>query len=182
MALPNVYYFKPFSYSGNLGAAYNQYFELLNDSDWACLVDADVAFLTPDFGKHIAETLHEYPDTGILTCLTNRVNKAAQCYQGQVSEDPNIKNHRIIAQRLQQKRRGQVRRIKHDISGHIMVIQKDVWRHIGGFKQKGILGVDTDFSKKVLKAGLPIRCLLGLYVFHYYRLNEGGYQYKKHLK
>ena len=62
----------------------------------------------------------------------------------------------------------------------VSVISKKVWNEIR-FKE-GLLGVDWDFSQKVLDKGYPIYIMQGLYVFHLYRLGNGGVGYTKHLE
>jgi len=46
---------------------------------------------------------------------------------------------------------------------------------------KFILGVDTKICYAILEAGLPVRLIQELYIFHYLRLAE-GIDYDSHLK
>ena len=65
------------------------------------------------------------------------------------------------------------------IRGFFMIVKKDVWREVGGFK-KGLLGVDDDFSKKVSKAGYKVKRMDTLYLWHSYRLDK-NYKDTSHL-
>lgn len=176
----HIYYFTPFALDKNLGAAYNHYMSLLpNDEDWACFVDADVMFLTPDFGKQIHDIVSKYPDTGMFTVLTNRVGTPQQCYNSELSPDPDMRNHRRIAIQLQKDHYDEVEDIYRRISGLVMLVQKKTWQRVQF--PDGLLGVDFDFSNELHYQGYNILLMKGVYVLHYYRLLEGRC-YKKHLE
>jgi len=177
-----IYFFTPYSFEKRLGRAYNDYIQLVpNDDDWICLVDADVMFLTPDFGHQLQEIINLYPDTGLFTCYTNRVGTLEQCWTNQISENSDIKYHKMLATQLQRERRLLVKPLKKIISGHLMLFKKSTWKHIGGFRTVGILAVDNYFSKAVLNLNMPILLMEGVYVLHYYRLLEGRV-FRNHLK
>lgn len=178
-----IYFFSPYSQEKQLGKAYNDCMSLLpSDNDYACFTDLDVMFLTPNIGHQLQDivTKYETHNVGLFTCLTNRVGNLQQCYLNQISQDPNISNHRHIALKLQSENYDQVEELTNIISGHFMLVKKSVWNACK-FKEEGILAVDNNFSRKVLTKGFKIYLLKGVYVFHYYRLNEGR-QNKQHLK
>lgn len=179
-----IYFFKPYSLEGNLGKAYNDCMSLLpSDNDWACLMDGDTMFLTSDYGKHLQDVINAYQNhnVGIFTCLTNRIGNRDQQYAGQLSQDPNIINHRNIATHLRSQKYLVVRELHNIISGHLMLVQKRVWNACKFSEEGGILAIDNKFSRKVLNKGFKIYLMEGFYIFHYYRLIEGR-QYKDHLK
>lgn len=177
-----IYYSTPFSITKNLGRAYNDYMQLLpTDDDWMCFIDADVIVLTPNFQKQIQELVDEYPHTGVFTCLTNRVGNQQQCYQKRMCQNSDIEFHQNIANKLYIENYGKIRRLNKNISGVLMVIQKKVWAKVGGFKESGILMVDSIFSRKVLRLGRHIYLMQGIYCYHWYRGLEGKKQ-NKHLK
>jgi len=169
-----VHYFTPYSSSRDLGQAYNACFQLVRDpEDWVCLMDGDIQFLNSDYGHQIEEVISRYPETGLFTCLTNRVGTKVQCLNGFPSEDTNILNHHRIAEQLSQTKRTEVEEHQQAISGFLMLIQKKVWDRIGGAPEGiGILTIDNRISKKILEHGLKIRIMQGLYVFHFYRLHK----------
>ncbi len=175
-----IYFFTPFALDMNLGAAYNHYMTLLpNDDDWACFLDGDTMFLTPDWGKLIEETVSLFPDTGMFTCYTNRVNNHQQLFNGKISETRDIISHRNIAKVCRELHRKKTKLLTRTISGLMMIIQKKTWKEFP-FRD-GLLGVDTDISQRLLHAGKEIRLIESVYLLHYYRLTEGK-SYKKHLQ
>jgi GT2 family glycosyltransferase len=180
-----IQYFTPFDINKNIGKAYNESMSLLpNDDDWGCLLDGDTMFLTPNYGKQLYDIVENYKnlnDIGLFTCLTNRTGNPYQRYNGVLSENSDLKNHRDIAYQLQKEFYLNISEIPRTISGHLMLIQKKIWKSVGGFKEEGILKIDNDFSKKILLSGKKVFLMKGLYIFHYYRLFEGKRD-KTHLK
>jgi len=178
-----VYYFTPYSIEKNLGEVYSNYMSLIpNDDDWGCLLDADTMFLTPNFGHQIQDIINKYQNdnVGLFTCYTNRIGNLEQCYRGQISEDSDIKNHKKIALEIQKSNYDKVKPLNHFISGHLMIIQKKVWKTLE-FDKKGLLAIDNKISYRVLRNGYKILLMEGVYIFHYYRLIEGRLD-KSHLK
>lgn len=177
-----VYYFSPFALDGNLGAAYNHYVETCvpNEDDWICFTDQDVAFIHEYTGNHINDYITTYPDTGLFTCFTNRVNNNKQRYP-EAFNQKNIMYHIQVAQHLYQEKHLKTRELTKFISGMLMVFQKKTWRTVKGFPD-GMLKVDNRFSYRILKAGMKIRRMDGIYVFHRYRLGTKNIRNPKHLK
>jgi GT2 family glycosyltransferase len=172
-----IYYCAPFSLERNLGREYNEYVKKLtqHEDDWVFFLDGDVLFLDSNWGNHVNDLIQKYPNTGIFTCYTNRVGNIQQCYNGIRSDDPDILNHYQIAQKLKQEKYWNVK--KHNnrvISGYMFGFSRRTWEEVGGFSENKneILKVDNRFSKKVLQLGKDILVMEGLYVFHYYRMNE----------
>jgi GT2 family glycosyltransferase len=164
----------PFSEDKNLGRAYNQAFEGVEENDWVCLIDHDVMFLTPDAIGLMHEYVRSFPETGIFTCFTNRIHplSADQLLNGQLSENTNIDFHMQLA--YNQKRFGiKVTEINHVISGFLMLVSKKTWNEIKFSESGKCLGVDNDFSANVLERGKKIYRMDSLYVFHTYRLKNG---------
>lgn len=172
----------PFAEDKNLGRAYNEAFEDLEERDWVCLKDHDVLFLTPDAINLMYEYVRSFPETGIFTCYTNRIHplSADQLLDGRVNENTCIKYHSERA--YNQKRFGiTVTEINHPISGFLMLVSKKTWREIKFSEAGKCLGVDNDFSANVLERGKKIYRMESLYVFHLYRLMH-GITNKDHLK
>lgn len=166
-----VHIITPYSTEKNLGKAYNDAVSLLPDGDWACVTDYDTMFLTPDCGKILHDYVNLYPETGIFTCLTNRIHPLAhfQLLNGVVSDNPNIREHVRIANE-QKKALYQVKEVKTQISGFLMMFSRETWVK-NPFPENGkCLGVDNFFSKSVLDSGKTIQVMQGLYVFHLYRI------------
>ncbi len=191
-----IWYFSPFSVKGNFGELCNQYCKLVsNEEDWICITDGDVLFLTSNYGKQLEDIIEKYKNenVGLFTCLVNRTGALQQCYNGIISEDPNILNHKRIAIQLQKEKYYDVVELSHIISGHLMLFKKKTFDFVNGFpdeitdkmKSKGItkniLACDNRFSNRILKNGYKIYLMTGVYMLHYYRMAE-GIQSKDHLR
>lgn len=168
-----IHYPTPFRRDKNLASAYNFVFErYCRPNDWVCLRDIDTMFLTPDAPNIIEDYINLYPDTGIFTCYTNRLSLHSkdQLYKGFINPDTNIMNHIRLADKLKSLRC--VTEIDHRISGFLMVVSKKTWDEFK-FHGEACLGVDYLFSQDIIDAGMKIRRMNGLYVFHAYRLLHG---------
>ena len=167
-----IHIISPYSTDKNLGKAYNDTMKNIPDGDWVCLTDYDVLFLTSDCGVILNEYAKRYPDTGIFTCLTNRIHPLAkdQLFDD-VSENTDILFH---VERAEIAKSGlyKVHEVNHPISGFLMMINKNTWNKIKFVENAKCLGVDNFFSDAVLKSGLSIRVMLGLYVWHTYRIKN----------
>lgn len=176
-----IWFFTPYSFEKKLFEAYDRYMQLIeNPDDWVCFTDGDTAFLLPDFGHQIKTYTEKYPDTGLFTCYASRCHYSAQVRKSTDMENPDILYHRNQAENIYNELHGQVKDIDRRIAGHLLVIQKKTWELIKPevakkvtSQQKQILGVDTKISNAILKAGLKIRLMRGMYIFHYLRLKEG---------
>ncbi len=173
----------PFDIVGkNLGRAYNNAFRNCPDGDWLCVMDWDVLLLTHDAVQLMTEYTVKYPDTGIFTCYTNRIHSGAkdQLLNGVVSEDTDIRNHIKVAENIRDDGAISVTEINHHISGMLMLISKSTWKEINFSEDKRCLGVDNEYSDKILLAGKRILRMNMIYVFHIYRLMQ-GVRNKSHL-
>jgi len=176
-----IHFIQPFRQDRNLGFAYNEAMALIPDGDYACIRDIDTLFLTPNTPNLIQKYIDTYPDA-VLTCLANRVSHYSklQLYQGVVNDNPDIIYHGKIALDLEQQPIG-VRRITSFISGFLMVVSKKIWRRFPFPETGKCLGVDTDWSKKLIKNGVPIYSMQSVYLWHTYRLFTNVSD-KSHLK
>jgi GT2 family glycosyltransferase len=55
------------------------------------------------------------------------------------------------------------------LSGHLMLLKKSVWKKIGGFTEKGMLGIDNDLHWRIKKKKEKVYIMKGIYIFHWYR-------------
>ena len=170
----------PYSIDKKLGHVYNQAMKQIPDGDAACIMDYDVQLLTWDAGKIIHDYANKYPNA-LLTCFTNRVSPSAkmQLLNDEVSEDTDIRNHIAIAEE-QKKHLYEVTPIKQWIAGMLMVIPKSLWLKYPFPESGKCLGIDTYYSKMILRRGVDILRMDGLYIWHSYRLIN-GIHHKKHL-
>ncbi len=168
-----IWQFVPYSLEGNLGQAYNEYIGLVpKDDDWIFLCDGDVMILTPRYLHLIQEIIERNPDVGMFTTYTNRVQSKVQIVSD-MFEERDIIRHRMTALHLYDEHKYDLKEINQMISGYCMIFKKSVWKEIGGFTTEGMLGVDNDFSSRVLKSGRKIMLMKGVYALHYYRMAEG---------
>lgn len=158
-----ISYISPFAPDKNIGLAYNRQ---VNDcqSEWVCITDQDVCFLL----NNTKQQIHDIALKGefdLYGCMTNRVSFLHQCYQGKISNDPDIRNHIGIAQELQNKYYGIVEKTTHLFAGFFLLFRKSTWEKVGGFEEKSWV-FDKKFSNVIPKRGL----MKGVYVWHSYRL------------
>ena len=178
----------PYSFNKKLFEAYDIEMQITpNENDWVCFMDGDIAFLVPNFGHQIKNYINKFPDTGMFTCYASRCSYPVQVRKGTDMNNPNILYHEKKANEIYRTLDGQVKEINRKVAGHLLVIQKKTWLKIRGEvakrvveQDKHILGVDTKISNAILKAGLKIRLMRGMYILHYFRMANGAGD-KKHL-
>ena len=181
-----IYYFTPYSLEKKLLQAIDDCMSLIENEDWACLMDGDIMFLRSDFGREIQQYVNNYPDTGLFTCYASRCHYSCQVRKGTDMQSVNILYHKEQADKAHDELQGKVKPISQRVAGHLMLIKKSTWLQIRSkvfsrAAKKQILGVDTKISNAIMQAGLPILLMRGIYVLHYLRLKD-GFGYKAHLK
>ncbi len=180
-----IYYFTPYSVTKDYLQAIDKYMSLISDEDWACIMDADTAFLRPDFGVKILEYVIAYPEAGLFTCYASRCHYSIQVRRGTDMHADSILYHKRMSDDLDRTLHMQIKEIDRHIAGHLMLIKKTTWMQIRDkvfrdAKNKKILGVDTKISNAILSIGKKILLMRGIYLLHYCRMEE-GFNYKKHL-
>ncbi len=182
-----IWFFTPYAHDKKLLDAIDRCFNLVpNPNDWVVLMDGDTAFLRSDFGHVIKRYTDSFPETGLFTCYASRCHYQSQVPAGTNMDCDSILYHRQMANYQAENFKGQVLDLNCRIAGHLMVIRKSTWLRLRGDVyskaiNKFILGVDTKISYAIFDAGLTIRLMRELYIFHYLRLAE-GFDYDKHLK
>lgn len=175
-----VHVMTPYSLTKNLGEAYNQAMALIPDGDWACFIDYDVQFLTPDAIAVLHEYAKLYPDAGMLTCFTNRIFCKEQLLSGKFSENPDMLHHIKLAE-IQRKQLYKATQLQSLTSGFLMLISKSMWMNHKFVENGKCLAVDNEFAKSLYAAGKKVIRMDGLYVFHNYRLGKNRFD-TSHLK
>lgn len=166
-----IYFIQPQAIDGSLGKGYNHYINLLPKDSWAVITDYDTLWLNhPE--EIILKAIKEYPDTAVFTCFTNRIKKKHQLVTGRILNNRDILDHYEIAKQLHNTYGQQCTQIDKKISGFCMIIKKSAWEKVPFSEEKGFLGIDDDFSQRILRGGLKIRRINGLYIFHYYRMHK----------
>ena len=173
-----IHYFTPYSVSKELGVIYNYYCNLVpNDNDYICIRDGDVMFPFSTFGQQIETAVKNYNSQyDLFTCYTNRISNKHQLYKGEFSNESNLLELLKIARKLEKEKYAQVKKIDHIISGPVLIFKKKLWKQ-KQFPEKSskgsILGIETDWIKILMKRGVRIGLIEGLYVIHSYRLLDG---------
>lgn len=169
-----VHCITPYREDKNLGLAYNEAMSRIPDGDWACITDWDVLMLLPDTIAQLNEYARRFPDTGIFTCYasrTHRINTGCQGFDEGPSDNDSILHHIAVAKK-QTEQLYEVSQIERFISGFLMMVSKDVWNKHKFVDNMKCLDVDNIYSNKILAAGLPIRRMNGIYIWHTYRLGK----------
>jgi GT2 family glycosyltransferase len=138
-------------------------------------------YLTPNTPNLIDDYVSKYAmsDVGIFTCFTNRVGNREQVYANSQRDNDEITTWIKVATALEHQPM-KVKQLKTPISGMLMVIAREVATKIKFNEDLKCLGVDTDFSQRVLDAGYSILRMDTVLVWHTYRLLN-GVNNKKHL-
>jgi hypothetical protein len=181
-----LYFSTPYAFDKKLALAYDQEFNRLpNDNDWLAIMDGDIAFLRADFGHHIQEYINKFPDTGMFTCYASRCHYHYIIPRDGDQNSADILFHKKVADNHARDFKFEVKPLSGNITGHLMVIQKNTWLKIRDnvlhrTRHETIEAVDTAIGKALHAQNLPILLMRGIYVLHYCRLGE-GYNYRAHL-
>lgn len=174
-----IHVMTPFSPSKNLGVAYNEAMAMIPEDDWVCFLDHDCMFLTSDAINHLYKYAEMFPDA-LLSAYTNRVGFKPQCLNGVCSENGDLRHWTVKAER-QKALLYKVTEMSATISGFLMLFSKKTWNDCSHFTEdKQILGVDNNWSARVLQHGHKIYLMQGILVFHSYRILDR--MNKSHLK
>lgn len=169
-----IHYIQPYSISKNIGGAINLAIESLvtSDDDWIVLTDHDVMFLRPDSKKQLENILDAAEDLHVLGCLTNRLAKVYQLVQGMFDETDILK-HIECANVFHDKYYGQVKTTRENLAAMVLCFRVKTWRLLGRFAEHTI-NFDSAFCIRAKNSGLKLGIMMGIYVFHLYRMGTPG--------
>ena len=175
-----IWFFTPYSFEKKMFSAWDHYMNLVKEEeDWICMLDGDVLFLISDFGHQMQQYIDLLPDTGLFTCYASRTSRQELRWKGSDMQNPSITYHRKKAEQLHDAYHGQTIELGNfNALGYLMLIKKSTWTTIRSQVQeltadKKILSVDTRISRAVRESGKKIILMKGMYVLHYYRMNNG---------
>jgi GT2 family glycosyltransferase len=158
----------PFSRDRNLGRAYNDVMGLVPDGGWACLLDHDMMFTTPNWYSQL-EAAIDYDPRGAYTCVTNRIASAWQRAPSSRDFDDDYREHRALGDKIFNEKQGvytDVTETPMGWGGVMMLLSKDAWLEVGGFVN-GMMCVDHVMHYALRTAGRRIYCIDGLYAYHF---------------
>ena len=124
-----IYYSTPWDSAQNIGQYYNNFMKLLPEEiDYACFTDADTCFTTSNYGKIIENQINNNPNTGLWTCLTNRIGCPYQKLHG-IKDSNDIKYHRMVGSKIYNANKSMSYKINNlqPLSGFFFIIQKNTW-------------------------------------------------------
>ena len=59
--------------------------------------------------------------------------------------------------------------VSRGFSGVLILIQKQTWNKINGFKKDGFNNIDNDLRVRLFKQNIPFCIMNGVYVYHWYK-------------
>ena len=181
---PVIHYLTPYDSGKNIGKAYNEAIERIgDDNDWIVVRDGDTLFPTPQWGKHIEDTLMKVGDHyQLIGAMTNRIGGEHQRVPG-MFEVWDMREHVKKAQELQEKHYAAVEETNKGVAGFFLAFRKKTWKQIKFTENPNEARLfDTVFYKAVRAAKMRVGIMKGLYIVHLYRpLSDSPRTDVKHL-
>ena len=125
----------PRSEGTNLGFAYNELMGRLHDEDWACFIDHDACFTTPDWHCSSKKSPRGCIEPCVLTAATtNRVGSPWQLAPGVDRDNHAMDYHRRVGKAIQAASRRALRDVTREslMSGVVILLSKQTWALVGG--------------------------------------------------
>lgn len=168
--MPKIHYITPYSLERNFGKAINEECELIPNNDWICVLDGDMLFLTPDWGRIINEVVEaKGNEFQLFGCLTNRLARPIQRYKGEFSNNHDILHHYVISENILKNGNIQVKDITSTrlVAGMFMLFSKRTW--LKHRFEENTHHFDDRFSKSIVKSGGRLGLVESIYAYHFYR-------------
>ena len=159
----------PFDTGGNIGKEYNSIMQNTTH-EWVGFADHDVFFANPKWYEMFCHGIDNLPGAGLISCKTNRIGCPLQKAGAKKTDDINY--HRQRAEELYREfwnEADDVSESRFSPSALVFITSRRAWMKVGGFRENGMLGVDTNYAGKLKAAEYKIFLLKGLYVYHWYR-------------
>lgn len=157
----------------NLGYAYNEQMRRLREGDWACFIDHDACFTTPDWYRQLEAITARLSEPCVLTACTNRVGSPWQRVEGVGPDEHSMAYHRRVGARLRDEFGTEIEDVtgRSLMSGVVILLSKKTWETLGGFAD-GFLGVDNQLHQAARDRGFKVYLMRGVYVYHWYRAEQ----------
>jgi hypothetical protein len=166
-----VYYVLPWDSNKNIGKYLNDLMSKLDDSEWLCIMDSDAMHTTTYFGKRIEEVIDKNPEYSLFTCYTNRVGCPWQIAPNSDWNSDDISYHRTIGEKLWTDNGTTVVDVTNNslLSGIMFLLTKKTWNVIKNFTENMLHGFDNNVHDKIIRSGLKVGLMSGIYLYHWYR-------------
>lgn len=167
---PQILTMIPYADDRNYGRACNEFMECIPDDAWACVVDHDAMFTTPEWHRQLTSAAIQRPD-GCFSAMTNRIKCEWQLVPDVDVKNHDIQYHRQIGEKLLESHKMlDVTDDPNDKTpgGLIMMMSKQAWKEAGGFPQ-GLHYLDRIMWLALKKAKRRIFIIKGLYLYHWHR-------------
>jgi GT2 family glycosyltransferase len=182
-----IHYFSPFSTTKEIGRVYNAHCAMVPKAeDWICIMDYDAMILCPETFKVIEAAIARYPDTALFGAMCNRIAYMQQRIKDEMDPNPNINDHISQAKwRAARYADGECTDANpRTLAGFFLLFRKSYWEY-SRFQpfiqdERGVL-FDHNFCLHAKREGLPMRIILGAYLFHAYRIDKPDHRDASHL-
>ncbi len=169
---PKLYVFiayAPPDYQQDLGRAYNDYMNLIEDDAYALFLDHDAMFCNPDWFRLVHQMMTGY--SGVECLIVGRTNRIGNPYQraGALAEEHHVSAHTELAACLAETQGDWVANVSSldSTSGVVLMLSKATWKQVPF--TRGFLKVDNRMHIAFRESGRPVFMPLSLYVYHFYR-------------
>lgn len=152
-----------------LAFAYNRIMEE-TVCEWVLFLDQDLFICNPHWYTMCLEAVNSYPQAGIISAKTNRINNSYQLDKDAPRTD-NILDHISYSNFLWKKYKNSIIECKTNFSGFFILTSKTAWKEAKGFDEsinKGLSKVDIFYSRKI-KEKRKLYLMEGLYFYHLYK-------------
>ena len=157
-----IHGYTPFNKGGDLGQAYNEIMERLSLDEWAIFLDHYIIVLDNSFWTRFYDAIESSDGTvGAFTCKTNAILNPQLLAKDAPATD-SITDHTEYARSLTAT---SVTEVTSHLSGFCFATSKKAWLAAGRFLH-GFGNVDICYGASLRRAGLSIKCLDGVYVYH----------------
>jgi hypothetical protein len=175
-----IYRFQPFATDKTkFGEVYNAHCNAVpNNEDWIQLMDWDAQILIPETYQVIDRAIERYPDTEIFGAMTNRIGYQWQRYTTWQDPHMDMLHHVSKAAHALQWKDGECK-VAPSIAGFFMLFKKSYWER-NKFQTHIINENGRAFDKQFCQGATRMRIILGVYIFHQYRINK-NWRDNKHL-
>ena len=160
----------------DLAWAYNDCMKLLkNDEDWACFIDHDAMFTTPNWYHQLNDIIKKHPEYSCFTAMTNRVCASWQIPQFVNKNNHDISYHRGIGAKLQAENYNVVLDVTKppttQLSGVMILYKKSTWKDVPfeRYAPNRLTGTDNILHMALQKKGYKVGLMCGIYLYHWYR-------------